>query len=75
MKAHILRCLFLVIVFAPALVLAQDTAQITGTVTDPSGAAVSNAQVTVTSQGQAQTHTATANSSGGYLFAALPVGR
>ncbi|HEV2697037.1 MAG TPA: carboxypeptidase-like regulatory domain-containing protein, partial [Terriglobales bacterium] len=75
MKAHVFRWFVLAVAFAPAFVLAQDTAQITGTVTDPSGAAVANAQVTVTSQGQAQTHIATANSSGGYLFAALPVGK
>lgn len=75
MKSPLVRYLFLAFVFAPALVLAQDTAQITGTVTDPSGAAVPNAKVTVTSEAQGTTHTETSNGSGGYLFAALPVGK
>ena len=74
MKASALRFLFLAFTFAPAVLLAQDTAQITGTVTDPSGAAVGNAQVTVTSVAQGTAHTVTANSGGDFLFAALPVG-
>ena len=76
MKSQFVRsCLFLAFAFAPALLLAQDTAQITGTVTDSTGAAVSNAQVVLTSQGQGTGRTATSNSSGGYLFSALPVGQ
>jgi hypothetical protein len=74
MNSQFSRSLLLVFVFAPALLLAQDTAQLTGTVTDPSGAAVANAQVVITSEGQGTAHSATANSSGGYLFSALPVG-
>ena len=74
MKASALRFLFLAFTFAPAVLLAQDTAQITGTVTDPSGAAVGNAQVTVTSVAQGMTRTANTNSSGEYFFPALPVG-
>src|SRR3954467_8012072 len=74
MKFSALRLLLLAFAFTPVVLLAQDTAQITGTVTDPSGAAVSGAQVTLRSVGQGTTHTATANSSGDYLFSALPVG-
>ncbi|MGH9517091.1 MAG: carboxypeptidase regulatory-like domain-containing protein [Terriglobales bacterium] len=74
MKFSALRLLLLAFAFTPALLLAQDTAQITGTVTDPSGAAVPTAQVTVTSVAQGTAHTVTANSSGDFLFAALPVG-
>ena len=74
MKFSALRLLLLAFAFTPAVLLAQDTAQITGTVTDPSGAAVSGAQVTLTSVGQGTTRTATANSSGDFLFAAVPVG-
>jgi carboxypeptidase family protein len=74
MKFSALRLLLLAFAFTPAVLLAQDTAQITGTVTDPTGAAVSGAQVTLRSVGQGTTHTATANSSGDYLFSALPVG-
>jgi hypothetical protein len=75
MKSQFSLYLLLAFVFLPALLLAQDTAQLTGTVTDPSGAAVPNAQVVITSEGQGTAHSATANSSGDYLFSALPVGR
>ncbi|HEX3103906.1 MAG TPA: carboxypeptidase regulatory-like domain-containing protein [Terriglobales bacterium] len=61
-------------IFAPAMVLAQTTAQITGTVTDPTGAAVAGAQVTVVSSEHGVTRTAPTNTSGDFLFAALPVG-
>src|ERR1700686_3743237 len=49
------------------------TASITGTVTDPSGAAVVGATVTATSQERGQTYTATTNDSGLYRIAQLPV--
>src|SRR5581483_11114999 len=42
--------------------------------TDPTGASVPNAQVTVTSATQGTSHTATSNNSGDFLFSALPVG-
>jgi len=74
MKFSALRLLLLAFAFTPGLLLAQDTAQITGTVTDPSGASVPSAQVTVTSVAQGTAHTVTATSSGDFLFAALPVG-
>jgi Carboxypeptidase regulatory-like domain/TonB-dependent Receptor Plug Domain len=67
--------LFLAWVFAPSFLLAQDTAQLTGTVSDPSGAAVANAQVVITSEGQGTSRSATSNGSGGYLFSALSVGK
>lgn len=54
---------------------AQDTGSIIGTVTDPSGAAVSGADVTVTSVEQGTSQTAKTNSSGEYLFAALRAGK
>jgi Carboxypeptidase regulatory-like domain/TonB dependent receptor len=50
------------------------TASITGTVTDQSGAAVSGATVTATSQEQGLVYTTTTNDSGLYLIAHLPVG-
>jgi hypothetical protein len=58
----------------PAALFAQDTASITGTVTDASGAAIANAQVTVISTEHGITRTASTNNSGDYLFAALPIG-
>lgn len=50
------------------------TASITGTVTDPSGAAVAGATVTATSQERGLTYTASTNDSGLYRIAQLPVG-
>jgi len=50
------------------------TASITGTVTDPSGAAVVGATVTATSQERGLTYTGVTNDSGLYRIAQLPVG-
>ncbi|HEY3706686.1 MAG TPA: TonB-dependent receptor [Terracidiphilus sp.] len=50
------------------------TASITGTVTDPGGAAVPGAQVTATSQERGQTYTTLTNDTGLYRIAQLPVG-
>src|SRR5207248_2938096 len=74
MKSKLFRIFVCAFALCPIALFAQDTASITGTVTDPSGAAVAGAQVTVTSVEQGTGRTATANSSGEYLFAALPVG-
>ncbi len=71
---EILRCSLVLLVFASTAVFAQDTASITGTVSDPSGAAVANAQVKLTDPQQGVTREATANSDGEYLFAGLPIG-
>jgi Carboxypeptidase regulatory-like domain len=58
----------------PAVVLAQDTASITGTVTDQTGAAIPGAQVTVLSREHGITRSAKSNASGDFLFPALPIG-
>jgi outer membrane receptor protein involved in Fe transport len=50
------------------------TASITGTISDQSGAAVTGATVTATSQERGQTYTAATNDSGLYRIAQLPVG-
>jgi hypothetical protein len=50
------------------------TASITGTVTDPSGAAVSGAAVTATSQERGLSYSAVTNDSGLFRIAQLPVG-
>ncbi len=55
-------------------VRAQDTASITGTVTDPTGAAVANAEVLVSNPERGIKRTTTSNGSGDYLVAGLPVG-
>src|SRR5665213_116947 len=53
---------------------AQGNASIVGTVTDPSGAIVGNAKITVTQTGTGFTHTAVSNSSGTFSIPALPNG-
>ena len=50
------------------------TADIVGSVTDPSGAIVANATVTAKNQGTAVTRTTTTGSSGDYTFTLLPLG-
>ena len=73
MKSRLLWfCIFAFCV--PVALFAQDTASITGTVTDPTGAAIPGAQVTLTSVEHGINRSATANSTGDYLFAALPIG-
>ena len=52
----------------------QDSASITGTVTDQSGAAVPNAQVTVSSLDRGINRPTTTNATGDYLVAGLPSG-
>ena len=75
MKSRILWfCLLVSSICLPAALFAQDTASITGTVTDSSGAAMANAQVTVISTEHGITRTTSTNGSGDYLFAALPIG-
>jgi hypothetical protein len=54
---------------------AQYRASLRGTVTDPSGAVVSGAAVTLTNTGTGQTMTATSDASGIYTFNGLPPDR
>ena len=49
-------------------------ASLSGTVTDPSGAAIPNAKVTVTQESTKYQFTATANADGVYNFVGLPIG-
>jgi hypothetical protein len=53
---------------------AQDTGSITGTVTDPSGAIVANAQVVVSSPERGINRTTSSNSEGEYSVPAIPSG-
>jgi hypothetical protein len=53
---------------------AQETSAITGTITDPSGAVVPNAKVTVTLQETGATQTSTTNGAGLYEIPGLAVG-
>src|SRR5258706_5728035 len=51
-----------------------ETGQITGTVTDPSGAAIPNAKVTVTNAATGFSTSTASNSSGNYTVREVPVG-
>ena len=75
MKSHrmLLRIACLVLTFCAAA-WSQDTASVTGTITDPSGAAIPNAQVSVRNAEHGINRTTTSNGSGDFLFAALPIG-
>jgi hypothetical protein len=53
---------------------AQDTASLTGTVTDPSGAAIPHAQVALKNAEHGINRTSVSNESGDFLFASLPIG-
>ncbi len=75
MKSRLLRHCIVAFAFClPALLHAQDTASVTGTVTDPTGAAIPGAQVTATNVQHGITRSATSNGTGDFLFAALPIG-
>jgi hypothetical protein len=75
MKRILVIALFLIFSSA-GLVLAQtvDSQLITGVVTDPSGAAVPQAEVTVTNQATRANHVVLSNESGNYTVLNLPVG-
>src|ERR1700745_379917 len=73
MKTRV-ACLSILLVLSAGAALAQDTASITGTVTDPSGAAIKGAQVTVSSPERAINRTTATNDSGEFLVAGLPPG-
>lgn len=64
-------------VLAPSLLHAQiaGTANIQGTVTDSTGAVVSGAAVTLTDEATQVKRTSQSDSSGVYLFPALPIGK
>src|SRR5271166_866696 len=75
MKSRLLWfCTFVLPICLPGVLFAQDTASITGTITDPSGAAIANAQVTLISSEHGINRTSVTNGSGDYLFASLPIG-
>lgn len=65
--------LVLGLIFAP-LARAQFGAAVQGSVTDPSGKAVPNAQVTLTNTATGVTQTTTASADGFYRFSSLPPG-
>ncbi len=77
-KSFILRTgialLFMLSLLTAASAQTATTGQITGNVTDPSGAAVPDATVTITHTGTGETRTAATSTDGNYTFANLTVG-
>ena len=67
--------LFSILVACAGPLFAQDTASITGTVTDKSGALIPKAAVNVTNRTVGIDRTTTTNAQGAYLIAALPPGQ
>lgn len=70
---RIAAMLFVLVGIFATPVFAQD-ATIVGTVTDPTGAAVPNATVTITKTDTGQSHRFTSNNDGQYVAPALPIG-
>jgi Carboxypeptidase regulatory-like domain len=68
--------LFILLLFFPALVLAQtaSTGALGGTITDSAGAVVPGAQIKVTNEGTGETRTVVSQANGNYTVPLLPPG-
>ena len=73
LRTRVLFCLCSSL-FGAALLFGQETATITGTVSDPSGSVIPGAKVTVTNAGTGQARNAETNSSGNFIVPDLPIG-
>ncbi len=69
-----LELLFVVLSLALPVSGQETTGAITGVVSDPSGAVVTNAEITVVNVGTSATFKTSTNSSGTYILRTLPVG-
>ncbi len=69
-----LVCFALAALLIPSVVAQTDTARLTGTITDSTGAVVSGATITVTNVGTQRAVTATSEADGNYVVSALPPG-
>jgi hypothetical protein len=76
MRRAFIYCFVLHFSLATAAAFGQavDSQQISGTVTDSSGAVVADASVTVTNAGTGLTRAAKTNTNGNYIVLDLPIG-
>ena len=75
-RISVVRFAFIVFLLAFSSVgWAQDNATITGTVLDPSGAAVANVSISITNTATGQVRDTVSNSAGDYRFANVGVGQ
>ena len=72
--AVLVLVLCLAVALAPSAFGQAISGNLTGTVTDPSGAAINNATVTATNVGTGQKESTVSSGTGSYLFTNLPVG-
>src|SRR5437868_1631876 len=72
--AMCVACIAILVVFTVSAG-AQDNASLTGTVTDPSGAAVVNASITITNVATGRVRNTVSNSTGDFLFANVGAGQ
>ena len=63
-----------IVAMSVAVLLAQDTATISGTVSDPSGGFVQGVEVTVTQTDTGVSRTATTDAAGSFILSNLPLG-
>src|SRR5580704_16205103 len=69
-----LLCVFALAALLAAAAMAQSTSQLNGSVTDPSGASVTGAKITLTNPATGLQRTATSNGTGLYQFLDVPPG-
>ncbi len=75
MSIKLFAVLFVVLCLTAMVFAQSDTARVKGTISDPTGAVLSGATVSVTNAGTGQTITAKTNDSGEFVFNVLPVGK
>jgi len=73
LRVYLVVCAFLCVVGVSRPTFGQDTASLTGTVTDTSGAVLAGAEVSVSNAQLGIKHTITTNSSGDWLISGLPI--
>src|SRR5262245_12185125 len=71
---HVLAGLLVLLVLNSTAVLAQETAQLSGTIADPSGALLPGAEITATNTATNTVRMAISNETGSYVLPNLPLG-